>query len=241
MADGKKLLDPDEARRDVLLQIGVVVGFLLLAGFGLGWIAVQDAAKAVRLAREGVTVQGEVVDIVHRSSRQIRANGMADPINQVEVRFKTREWRLVNAVAPVRRTFRLGLSPGQAVDVAYWPRDPVVVRVDPGYLPQRLALLGVPVVAAFGLAGAAVVLGRRHGNRLAHVLRYGQPQTALVTAHRPVIFGNVRVVWALPDGRSGRSRMMHANEARAFPVGSEVRVRVAPGDPRLWWERELSA
>lgn len=129
---------------------GIILGVLCTLFSGVALVAVSTAARQERKFARGVTVSGEIVDLVveqHHTSSDSSPSGRTQTYVYPVVRFHTLDGREIIKKSQYADTGGQGV--GGTVTLTYVPEDPTLVRV-------AGSSVGKLVIAGFG--GAAGVL-----------------------------------------------------------------------------------
>lgn len=227
------------ARRLRLIWLALPLAVALI----FGGIAVKTGATLALLARDGITVEGEVVARFIRESRDSDGRIQESQI----LRFSYRPEGLIEPIikeqSVSRRLYR-ATEVGGPVMVTYAGSQPDRASVDP-----RHERMGAMIFGAVGAAAAVIalglgwwMLGRKLG--ILRALRHGEMREARVTGFAPTevkINGAPQVVltWRDAAGDEGRSMMRPREAFAAWPEGSVIVVYIDPVTGQGWWEEQI--
>ncbi|MFB6889020.1 DUF3592 domain-containing protein [Kitasatospora sp. NPDC056327] len=124
--------------------LALAIGTVTCAG---SYYTGSRAAMTYRIRRHGTRLPAEVTDVRHRST------GEEGTETDVRVRFEVADGPAVEAVTSISLRGRVGLEPGDRVEIAYLPRYPtkMVVLGHP-------AADGVPLLAYMSLLFALMTV-----------------------------------------------------------------------------------
>lgn len=226
------------ARRLGLFWLGVPVAFTLI----FGGIGLSLWAKSALLARNGVVIQGIVLD--KRIERRATSDGEE---RSYVLRY---EYHPVERLDPIVKRAHVEerdynqTEIGQPIDVTYAWSQPDTASLNP-----RGDKFGAIIFSIFGGIAAVVslglgwwILGRKIS--IIRALRSGEVREARVTALRQTNVHKNNVAqyvldWVDATGQQGTSMMAEYQNLTAYAVGSVIVVYVDPRTGRGWWDVQV--
>ena len=225
-------------RRLGLLWLGLP---LLFAGI-FGTFGLLELQKSILIAREGVVIEGIVVQKwIDRTQR----DGREELTHRIRYEYTPPErgtvlTRTENVSEQRYRRERVG----GPIDVHYAWSSPDKATLDP-----KRDRFGAVLFSFFGLIAAIVALGMAIwmvGRKLSAIraLRWGEVRQARVTGHRQTNtqvnkVWQYQLEWVDAAGTTGRSLMAPLAKLQAYPVGSVIVVYVDPKTGRGWWDVQV--
>jgi hypothetical protein len=226
------------ARRLGLIWVALPLVFsVVLGGVGLSlW------AKSALLAREGVVIEGLVLD--KRIERRSTDNG--DELIYI-LRYEYLPPDRLDPIvkrANVSRSRYQKTEVGNPIEVTYVWSQPETASIDP-----RGDRFGAVIFSLFGAVAALVtgglgwwLIGRKIS--VIRALRAGEVREARVTALRQtnVLVNKVPLFvldWVDAAGQTGTSLMAGHTKLSRYPVGSVIVVYIDPQTGRGWWDVQI--
>lgn len=224
-------------------RLGLIwVGFPLIFAVVFGGVGLSLWAKSALLAREGVVIQGIVLD--KRIERRSTKDG--DEYTYI-LRYEYHPTERLDPIvkrANVSENRYRTTAIGDAIEVTYVWSQPDTASVDP-----RGDRFGAVIFSLFGAVAAVVTAGLGWwmiGRKLSAIraLRAGEVREARVTALRQT---NVHknntpqfvLDWVDATGQTGTSLMAGRDKLSRYPVGSVIVVYVDPRTGRAWWDVQV--
>ena len=224
-------------------RLGLIwVGFPLIFALVLGGVGLSLWAQSALLAREGVVIQGLVLD--KRIERRSTNDGEE---RSYVLRYEYHPTERVDPIikrATVSEYRYSRTEPGDTIEVTYVWSQPDTASIDP-----RGDRFGAVIFSVLGAVAAVVTGGLGWwliGRKMSAIraLRAGEVREARVTALRQSNVSKNKVPqyvldWVDAAGQTGTSLMAgHAKLAR-YPVGTVIVVYVDPRTGRAWWDVQV--
>ena len=224
-------------------RLGLIwVGFPLIFALVFGGVGLSLWAKSALLAREGVVIDGVVLD--KRIERKSTKNG--EELTYI-LRYEYHPTERLDPIvkrATVNESRYRKTEIGDAIDVTYVWSQPDTASIDP-----RGDRFGAVIFSLFGSVAAVVTLGLGWwliGRKLSAIraLRGGEVREARVTALRQTNVSKNNVPqyvldWVDAGGQKGTSLMAGHSKLAQYPVGSVIVVYVDPKTGRGWWDVQV--
>jgi hypothetical protein len=221
---------------------GIVAAVFLVVA-GVLWGSAQSTGRSADLLeRYGVETIAVVVD--RATERRTDSEGRTTTAHVLTLRFTPANSAPVEIRRTVPRNVYDQATLGTEQPLRYVEHDPTIVEFEAGETRGTSRVLWIVSVVA---ALVGTYAAQRRGRMLLSVRRAvvsGEAREARVTANDVTntrINREVqhRIAWIDARGNTGRSGLIGAGRAAAFPVGSVVVVWADPRTGRTWWQDEL--
>ncbi|MEM7499834.1 MAG: DUF3592 domain-containing protein [Pseudomonadota bacterium] len=242
-------------QREPITLLGGMAGFLeifallfCLVGIGAIWLGLRLRRSAKRMARDGVTVPGRILDkerVVEerRMPRRRRGRTRRRNLYRLTYSFATRRGLERTQTADVSEHCFDEVEPGDAITVRYLPDDPDIAEIAPGQAGSG-AWISIVIGLIFALPTGFLLFSSLAETQAAIVAR-DRGEAIEVTVER-VIRTTVsvnevrqyRLVWRMPDdGSEHRSWMAPRQDFGGLSRGSRTIVYRHPSrSDEVFWQ-----
>jgi hypothetical protein len=219
------------------------VALPLILALVFGWVGAALWSTSVVMAREGVQVQGFVID--KQAERRRDSNGNISINYFITYAYAPeRQTQIIEKRVGVTQKMYRSAEPGGPIMVTYAWSQPDRASLDP-----KSDRFGAVIFSTFAAIAALVTLGLGWwmiGRKVSAIraLRSGEVREARVTALRHTHVTKNRVAqyvldWVDATGQKGTSLMASAEKLANYPTGSVIVIYVDPKTGRGWWDAQI--